>query len=182
MKLGIDASNLRAGGGVTHLIELLHAVNPHDYGFDQVIIWGGRNTLNRLEERPWLRKVHEPLLDRALPMRLYWQRFMLERSARREECDLLFVPGGLYLGTFRPFVTMSQNLIPFQWKEIRRYGISWMFLRNVLLYWSQKQTFQVADGLIFLTHYAQDVVMKKVKYSSGRITIIPHGVNQQFLL
>jgi len=182
MKLGIDASNLRAGGGVTHLMELLRIARPHDYGFDEVIVYGGSNTLNRLEERPWLCKIHEPLLDRALPMRLYWQQFILERLARREKCDVLFVPGGLYLGKFRPFVTISQNLIPFQWREIRRYGASWMFLRNMLLCWSQKQTFRVSNGLIFLTHYAHDVVMKKVKYSSGRIIIIPHGVNKQFLL
>lgn len=182
MKLGIDASNIRAGGGVTHLMELLSVACPLDYGFDQVIVWGGWVTLGRLEERLWLRKVHEPLLDRSLPMRLYWQRFMLGRLLRQEECDLLFVPGGSYLGSFRPFVTMSQNLIPFQWREIWRYGVSWMFLRNVLLRWSQKQTFHVADGLIFLTRYAHDVVMKKVKSCHGRVTIIPHGVDQQFLL
>lgn len=182
MNLGIDASNLRAGGGVNHLMELLRVENPRDYGFDQVIVWGGKATLNRVEEKPWLRKIHEPLLDRALPMRLYWQRFKLDRLVRQEKCDLLFIPGGLYFGSFRPFVTMSQNLIPFQWKEIRRYGISWMFLRNVLLHWSQKQTFHSADGLIFLTRYAQDVVMKNVKSCYSRVTIIPHGVDKRFLL
>lgn len=182
MKLGIDASNIRGGGGVTHLMELLRVIHPPDYGFDQVIVWGGKDTLSQLEERPWLHKVHEPLLDRVLPARLYWQQFILERLARRKECDVLFVPGGVYLGSFRPFVAMSQILIPFQWREIRRYGISWEFLRNVLLYWAQKRTFNVADGLIFLTRYAHDVVMKKVKSSHCRVTIIPHGVDQQFLL
>ena len=162
MKLGIDASNLRAGGGVNHLMELLRIKHPHDYGFDKIIVWGGSSTLDRLEERPWLCKVYEPLLDRALPMRLYWQRFILDRLVWREECDLLFIPGGSYFGTFRPFVTMSQNLIPFQWREVKRYGVSWMFLRNLLLFWSQKQTFQSANGVIFLTNYAKDIVIKKV--------------------
>ena len=31
--LGIDASNISAGGGLTHLVELLRVVNPILYGF-----------------------------------------------------------------------------------------------------------------------------------------------------
>jgi glycosyltransferase involved in cell wall biosynthesis len=181
MKLGIDVSNLRGSGTVIHLIELLRVARPHDYGFDQVIVWGGEATLNRLEERPWLRKVHEPLLDLALPMRLYWQRFMLERLAGEEKCDLLFIPGGLYLGSFRPFVSMSQNLLPFQWSEILRYGIRWNFLRLILLRWGQSETLKVANGVIFLTRYARDVVLQKVKKCGGIYKIISHGVSQQFL-
>ena len=39
MRLDIDASNIRAGGGVTHLVELLTSANPPAYGFEQVTIW-----------------------------------------------------------------------------------------------------------------------------------------------
>ncbi len=182
MKLGIDASNIRAGGGITHLVELLRNDKTQEFGFKQVIVWGGASTLNRLEDRPWLRKVYEPVLDKGLSYRLCWQWFRLDRLVRAAGCNILFVPGGSYWGPFRPFVTMSQNLIPFQRKEIQRYGLSWMFLRNMLLHWSQKKTFHVADGLIFLTPYAHDVVMKEIKSSRGRIAIIPHGVDQHFLL
>ena len=37
MILGIDASNLRAGGGVTHLVELLRAASPQQQGFSRVL-------------------------------------------------------------------------------------------------------------------------------------------------
>ena len=66
MIIGIDASNIRAGGGVTHLLELLRAVDPLVYGFAQVIVWGGKATLGRIEDRPWLVKNHQPLLDKGL--------------------------------------------------------------------------------------------------------------------
>ncbi|RUQ32320.1 MAG: hypothetical protein EKK68_06885 [Candidatus Competibacteraceae bacterium] len=36
--VGIDASNLRGGGGVTHLAELLLAANPAAHGVDSVVI------------------------------------------------------------------------------------------------------------------------------------------------
>jgi hypothetical protein len=52
MRLGIDASNLRGGGGVTHLAELLRAAHPAAHGFDSVVIWASQATLARLEERP----------------------------------------------------------------------------------------------------------------------------------
>ena len=181
MRIGIDASNLRAGGGVTHLVELLRAADPHAYGFKQVIVWGGAATLSKIEDRDWLCKVHDQLLDRGLPFRQYWQRFKLGKLARDADCNLLFAPGGLYTGNFRPFVTMSQNLLPFEWDEARRYGISWQLLRNLLLRRSQSQAFQKADGLIFLTEYARDSVMKVVKCIDGDSTIVPHGIDARFV-
>lgn len=178
--LGIDASNIRAGGGVTHLVELLRAAEPREWGFKQIIVWGGTSTLRQIEDRSWLLKAHEPLLDQALPLRMYWQRFRLEGLARRAGCGLLFVPGGTFCGAFHPFVTMSRNLLPFDWAETWRYGVSWMFLKLQILRQSQSQTMRRADGVIFLTEYARTVVVSALKQLRGAATIIPHGVNRLF--
>jgi hypothetical protein len=51
MILGIDASNIRGGGGVTHLVELLKAANPIQYGFEKVYVWSGKYTLDKIENR-----------------------------------------------------------------------------------------------------------------------------------
>lgn len=180
MRLGIDASNLRRGGGVTHLVEILRAAQPQEHCFLQVIVWGGATILSRLEDRPWLRKVHEPMLDRALPMRLYWQRFMLNRLARREGCDLLFVPGGSYGGSFRPFVTMSRNMLPFEPSEARRFGVSLMLLKMLALRHLQSGTLRSANGVIFLTQYALQRVLQSLGPLRGATTVIPHGVACDF--
>lgn len=180
MRLGIDASNIRAGGGVTHLVELLRAADPLAYGFSQVIVWSGQATLNRIEDRPWLVKSCQPLLERSLPYRIFWQRFRLSKLARRAACDLLYVPGGSSAGDFRPMVTMSQNMLPFQWQELRRYGCSLTSLRLMLLRWTQSRSFRRADGLIFLTQYASEEVMRVIKTTAGRTTIIPHGIDDRF--
>lgn len=180
MRIGIDASNLRAGGGITHLVELLRAANPQVHGFDQVIVWAGSVTLAKLEERGWLRKEHDSLLERPLPYRIYWQRYKLAELARAAGCDVLFVPGGPDASGFRPIITMSRNLLPFEWREMRRYGFSWTTLRLLLLHFTQTRTFRRADGLIFLTQYAQGVVMKSVGKNGGKLTVIPHGIDQRF--
>lgn len=179
MHLGVDASSIRAGGGVTHLVELLRAARPEDWGFDRVIVWSGANTLHHIERRPWLQKMHCPPLDRSLPMRVYWQRFVLDRLARRLGCDLLFVPGGTYTGTFHPFATMSRNLLPFDPYERARFGPLTQ-LRFHLLERAQRSTFRRADGVIFLTKTAKQLVEARTGLVKGVSAVIPHGVSNDF--
>ena len=181
MRLGIDASNLRTGGGVTHLLELLRAANPSAHGFSQVIVWGGKAALNQIEDRPWLQKIFEPLLDRGLPYRVFWQRFKLSKLARMAGCELLFVPGGSYAGDFHPVVTMSRNLLPFDWGEIARYGLSWLTAKLSLLRLTQSVTFRRADGIIFLTQFAKEAVLRVTGPLRGRVAIVSHGVDDRFV-
>lgn len=182
MRLGIDASNISGGGGVTHLVEMLNAAQPLAHGFDRVVVWSSTATLSQLAERSWLRKFHDSMLDKALPVRVYWQRFILERHLRQEKCDVLFVPGGTYVGKFSPFVTMSRNMLPFEWSEARRFQISWMRMKMTLLRYLQIHAFRAADGLIFLTNYAQDVITKAVQGIYNKSIVIPHGMNDRFPL
>jgi len=75
---------------------------------------------------------------------------------------------------------MSQNLLPFEWSELRRYGWSWMTLKLLLLRMSQSVTFRNVTGLIFLTKYAHDIVMKVIRNTSAVKVIIPHGISETF--
>ena len=54
--IGIDASNLIYGGGRTHIIEILDALNLHFLGFEKIIIWGSENTLSLIPNYFWLEK------------------------------------------------------------------------------------------------------------------------------
>jgi len=179
MHIGIDASNIREGGGVTNLVEVLRAGEPGRQGISRVTVWSSVNTLKQIEDRPWLYKIHEPMLDRPLPFRLCWQRFALRKLARRNGCDLLFCPGGSYAGSFRPFVAMSQNMLPFEWSEAQRFGKCFILLKLALLRKSQTATFRAADGMIFLSNYAANTIAAKVMLNKPS-TIIPHGINEAF--
>ena len=120
--IGIDATNLRSGGGVTHLLELLRAAQPSEHGVGHIVIWGGKSTLKALEAQPWLSKRNPSALDKGILQRTLWQRYRLSEAARDEGCDVLFVPGGSHAGNFHPVVTMSQNLQPFEMHKLLRYG------------------------------------------------------------
>lgn len=179
--LGIDATNLRHGGGVTHLYELLKAANPQEYGFSRVVIFGGSETLQKIEDRVWLEKISPPELERGLFHRSLWQLFNLSDAIRRAGCDVLFIPGGSYMGNFKPSVLMSQNLLPFDYSELIRYGLSSKTLRLLFLRFIQSFSFRHATGMIYLTAYAQSVVSKIIGTIPGSIAVIPHGLSTRFL-
>lgn len=182
MRIGIDASNLRVGGGLMHLYQLLEKADPGSHRFNEITVWAGKSTLQGLPARnAWLNLVHAPMLDRPLPFRLYWQRAKLPGLAR-EACDVLLLPGGGSAGGFCPYVTMSRNLLPFEICEMRRFGFSWTFLRLLLLRLGQTNSFRKAEGVIFLTDYARTVVMNTTKHFNGQWKIIPHGIDKRFFL
>jgi glycosyltransferase involved in cell wall biosynthesis len=182
MILGIDAFNLRAGGGLTHLVELLRAAEPNVHGFERVIIWSNKATLEKIDERDWLQKIHEPLLDRNLLYRIFWQRFRLKKLAIKAGCDILFVPGGSDASGFKPVVTMSRNLLPFEWKEMRRFGWTLYTLKFLILRWTQSNSINNADGVIFLTNYAHNTISKVIGKQIDISTIIPHGIHPRFTI
>lgn len=180
MRLCIDASNLRAGGGITHLVELLGSVDATRHGFERVFVWSGAGTLRRISDRPWLTKRTHPVLESNPLRRAVWQFRRLGKLAQEDGCDLVFVPGGTFTTSFRPIVTMCRNMLPFEWREIRRYGASLQALRFLTLRMTQARSFRCASGTIFLTRYAFDAVERIVGQLPGPAPIIPHGVDSRF--
>lgn len=182
MHLGIDATNIRLGGGVTHLSQLLQAGNPIAAGISQVTVWASQSTAAALPERPWLVKVSLPWMDASLPRRLLGQQFKLPRELKAAGCDVLFSPGGtLPFWLHLPAVTMSQNMLPFEPFEAARFGRwSLMRLKMRMLRYSQSRSFRRADGLIFLTHYAETIVARVLGGISCPRELISHGIEQRF--
>ena len=179
--VGVDASNIRAGGGQTHLVELIRATIPHRHQIEKLVIFGSKRTLDTLPNMPWLEKVNPNCLNGNFIQRLIWQKYKITTDVRRHKCDVLFVPGGSYAGKFHPIVAMSQNLLPFMFDELFRFGISAGTFKGILLRITQTLTFRNADGVIFLTKFAKNTVSRSVKSFKGRVTIIPHGIDNRFL-
>ncbi len=180
MKIGIDAVNIRSGGGVTHLLELLSCIDSLGGFFDSVVVWGTESTLHVLSDRPWLIKRHPAMLERGFLARTLWQFFYLSKAARREQCSVLLVPGGSYVGTFQPVIVMSQNLLPFEFFELKRYGWSLFTIKLLILRQIQSLSFKRADGVIFLSEYARNKIMSVTGKFQGVTRVIPHGVNPRF--
>jgi glycosyltransferase involved in cell wall biosynthesis len=180
--LGIDAVNIRQGGGLTHLVKLLEAASPEDFGFAQVTVWCGQQTARALPPASWMTVVSQPWMDAGLPRRVWGHQWRLGRLISQSGCDVVFSPGGT-LPKFvrRPQVTMSQNLLPFEPQEAARFGkchpMRW---KMWLLRQAQARSFKRADGIIFLTQYAQQVVERRLGPLSAATALVPHGVEPRF--
>ena len=180
IKIGIDATNIRLGGGITHLREILTFAKPQLHQISEVVVWAGKSTLDQLPNMPWLIKKNPPALNQGLLSRIWWQWKRLSDELKIEKCNLVFIPGGSYVGNFFPAVSMSQNLLPFEWKEIKRSGFSLLTVKMLLLRWTQAFTFCRSQGVVFLTKYAMNAVLKITGPLKGDVAVIPHGFNGQF--
>ena len=179
MIIGIDASNIREGGGVTHLKALLEHVNTSNTGFSAIVLWSSQATLNQFPDYPFLKKKTHFLLNKSTLYTFLFQLFYLKKEAK--DCEVIFVPGGTFISRFRPFVTMSQNMLPFEKEEAKAYDLK-MRWRLKILYYTQSYTFKRANGLIFLTQYARNYITQILKKGNTSSTIIPHGVHNSFQL
>lgn len=180
MILGIDASNIREGGGLTHLKEILLNADPGKHGFEKVVIWSSQKTLNKLPNFPWLQKVNNKWLNQSFIISFLYQSLFISSDIKKKKCDLLFVPGGTFLGSFRRIISMSQNMLPFEKEELNRFPKWTSRLKFKLLKITQSYTFKKSEGVIFLTDYAKNYISRSIHIDSGKTTVIPHGIKKNF--
>jgi glycosyltransferase involved in cell wall biosynthesis len=180
--IGIDASNIRQGGGITHLKEILSELDKTELNIPKVVVWCNSIVCAMLPNYPWLKKYPVNYLDLGLIRRIYWQTFILKRSAKINECDILLILGGMYLGTFKPFVVICQNLIPFEPSALFQRWWSFFTLKMLLLRVLHSFTFAKSQGIIFLSKYSQNKVLSLLLNFKGKVKIITHGYSQNFLI
>lgn len=178
--VGINAYNIRAGGGITHLSEILNHLEFNNFSFKEVVLWAPKYTLDKIEEKPWLIKINTESVANPFFSRYWWVLFNSNFELRKYNIDILLVPGGTYLGKFKPFVAINQNLLPFESKEIKRYGVSLNYFKFYFLRFLQTFTYHNASGIIFLSKYSRGRVFNLTKILSKKSVVIPHGVNFKF--
>jgi glycosyltransferase involved in cell wall biosynthesis len=180
MIVGIDASNIRAGGGVTHLKELLDNSAPSNYSIEKIIVFSSSKTLKQLKDQEWLIKITHPLINKSLFYIILWQQVYLKKMLHKYHCDILFCPAGTYVGDFRPFIAMSQNMLIFEKKESSRYGFSLISAKFLILNLVQSISFKNSNGVLFISNYAQKFINKSIPINAIPSCIVPHGISHRF--
>ena len=90
IKVAVDASRVRSGGGVAHLLGILSETDIEQYGIKQVHVWSYQALLAVLPDRPWLIKHQPASADQSLARQLYWQAVELTKEIQSAQCDILF--------------------------------------------------------------------------------------------
>lgn len=176
--VGIDASRNRSGGAKGHLVGILRDSDPLANGIDEVHVWSYASLLTALPERPWLIKHSASALERSLPHQLWWQWRHLPRLARQAGCQVLLNTDAGSVCSFRPAVVMSRDMLSYEPGEIDRYrGKAW--LRLWALRHVQNRSLRMANGVIFLTRYAANVIQRHTG-ALPRVAVVPHGVGDDY--
>ncbi len=178
MIIGIDLHNIRDGGGINYIRNLLEASDSALDGFSEIHLFGSATVLANFPEKPWIHAHARRELERGLLHRLRFVAWRLPRLLREHGCDVLYSPGGMAFGNFRPYVTISRNVLPFQpelWAVYPRFSKA--RLRLQLLRRINTWTFIRADWMIFLSETAKRVISASLSRSLERVSVIPHGVN-----
>ena len=97
------------------------------------------------------------------------------------KCKALYVPSGICLFSPIPKILFFQNLIPFQWKNLRKYKFSKTFFRLILIRIFQLISSHCASSIIFPSKFSLNIISKSSFFNSKvPISFIYHGVNQKF--
>jgi glycosyltransferase involved in cell wall biosynthesis len=174
----INALSARQGGGQTYVINLLKFM-PEGYpaeifvlSQDSLALPQSRNNIKRID-------VSWPLANPVL--RALWEKLRLPSLLRHVGADVLFCTGGV-IGCHIPAgckaVTMFRNMIPFDLKQRRRYGLGYMRLRNWILKRVLLRSMTGADLVICLSEYARVVLESQACLK--QVAVIPHGISQSF--
>ena len=180
--LGIDASNLRQGGGITHLVELLRSFDPENSTIKKITIWCSAILKPMLPREDWLIIRTDIWLDKNCLYRFLGQQFFLSRLMQLAGCNVGFFPGGIIpIKMGLPAITMSQNMLPFNLQQAMLFRLSnSVFWKLLLLRLVQSVSFKRATGIIFLSQYAQVSINKFLTLKAPQ-ALIPHGVGARFL-
>ena len=176
MKLGIDASNIKAGGGLVHLKNIVeHQNSNNDF---QITVVGGEWLAAIIDGENIVKQIFKKPFSSILQQELF-KHFKLPKIMG--ELDLVFSPGGTFFSRKVPYVSMSQNMLVFEKKERNRFFFSFNWLRYLLLEKLQIRSFKRAEGIIFISHYAKNYVEAKYPFLKNKNSIvIYHGISEEF--
>lgn len=181
MRIGIDASNVGGGGGITHIKEILSHFNEEKYkdSITSITVFASQKVLNEIKNFDILNKVTFPALNNGLLSRVIFQLTKYDKEII-SRCDLLLSITGDYVGKFKPLVGMSRNMLLYEryiWLEIKQPK---EVIRFWLNYQKQKRCFKNAKGVIFISNYAEGFITNVLELKGKSMQVIHHGVAQRF--
>lgn len=185
MNILIDATNIISGGGVSHLTELLFAIDQEKLrvkGINKLIVVGVEKVIQRLPNVEWLDKIMIPSNKESnFFQRFFWKKREFNKIVEKNKINLIFNPGGSYFGGNVPYVTMCRNMLVFETEEANRFGFTLYRLKFYLLRIFQSISMKNASGVIFISKYAQEYILKNYKSINIKNSeIIHHGISDRF--
>jgi glycosyltransferase involved in cell wall biosynthesis len=180
LKIAIDASRNRSGGAIVHIVNILKHFEPSKYeNIHEIHLWAYEELLDEIPDFPWLKKHCPSELRGSILTQLFWQYYRFPKEIKNNNCSLLFSLSAASICRFKPYITMSRDMLSFEKKEFNRYFFSVSWLRLYLLKFIQLSSFRSSEATIFLTNYAREIISQYHNIDYDTI-VINHGISDEF--
>ncbi len=182
MNVGINASNIKSVGGISHIYNLIHYLRKDykkKYSVNKIIVWSSPIAYKNLKNLKSKDIIINKIKYDNIIYNLFWKIFYLNFLLKKNNCDIFFSLDGIVLRKFKKIVVLYQNLIPFNYQEIVNYGLTFQTLKNIFTYYLYKISSIYADGYIILNNYGAKLIQSKLGNLKNK-KIIPHGVTEEF--
>ena len=77
IKIGIDATRIRSGGAVAHLVGIIEAFEFNEFEISEIHIWSYKSLLDKLPNHNWLIKHGSSFLEKSMISQLYFQLLLI---------------------------------------------------------------------------------------------------------
>jgi len=179
--IAVDATSIVNTGGLTHLYEILNHYKEKDHPqIKSIIIIGSTKVLDFLPKKNFYQKKTSFFLNSNKFFRLIYQIFLIDFFLKKN-VDILFSLSGDFIGSFKPFVGMSQNMLLYEkkfWNEIKDFKEKTKLLIN---FKRQQICFKKSSGIIFISNYAKNYISSVLSINEKQISVIHHGLSNRFV-
>lgn len=178
LKIAVDASRNRSGGAKAHLIGILSEAKLTQLDIEQIHVWSDGSLLDSIPDVSWIVKHNPTELNQSLVSQIWWQATKLTKEIKLANCDILFTTDASTLCSFSPMVVLSRDMLSYESGVMLRFK-GYSLLRLIAILLIQNLAFRRAQGVIFLTKYAGEVIQRSCG-SLKSVSYIPHGVGNRF--
>ena len=173
--IGIDASNIIIGGGLTQLNYFLDYYEKNHTNNFNIYLFCNEKIFDKVKFK-YINKINiGNFYSHNLLLRIFWVLFKLPKLLKKFSCSTIYAPGGLVFLKHIYSVTMFRNMQPFQIEKSTLYGFSFKSLRILILRYLFLLSFKIAKKVIFLSKNSEEVIKQKISLD-GKSEIVSHGV------
>ena len=161
MIIGINAVNIKSGGGISHIENILVNLTKEileKEKVDKIIVWSSPTLYYNLSKIKLLKNIVFVKINDNLLYNILWKFIFLYVNLKKYRCDVLFSLDGIILRKFKKNIILFQNLLPFSNYEILRYGLSYQTFKLIFLRFIYYLSQRNADGVIYLNKYGRSKI------------------------
>ena len=161
--LCIDITGRKSGGGDIFASQILKNLDYFIKEYNKIIIFAKKSENEIKYENKNIVYLSIPFIFRNKYLIFIWQNFFIDYYLRKFSCKLFLSMNSIYLGSFKSYVIIHQNSLPFSNSEIKKYGNKIFKYKLILQRYLLSKTYSNALCTIFLTQSAYNLVQKYLK-------------------